>query len=151
MDELDQTTTDGLKISLPSLAYLSEASKWAKFLAIMGFIFCGIIVIVAFFVGTLFSGSMGDSRFAALGALGGAGITILYIILGLIYFFPCLYLFNFASKMQVAIRSRNQYLLDDSFKNLKSCFKFMGIFTIVILSFYVLIIIFAMVIGVVMH
>ncbi len=151
MEQLDQTEPEELKISLPTTAYLSETAKWAKFLAIMGFIFCGIIIIVAFFAGTIFSGSMADSRFSAFGALGGVGIAAIYIVLGLIYFFPCLYLFNFASKMQAALRIRDQDILDESFKNIKSCFKFMGIFTIVLLSFYVLVIIFAVVMGVAMH
>lgn len=151
MEQLDETETDELKISLPSVAYLSETAKWAKFLAIMGFICCGLIVVAGFFVATVFSGSMADSRFSAFGAIGGVGIAVLYILFGLIYFFPCLYLFNFASKMQAALRMRDQHLLEESFKNIKSCFKFMGILTIAILSVYVLVIIIAVVVGVAVH
>ena len=38
--------------------------------------------------------------------------------------------------MQVAIKAGDPVQLDEGLKNLKSCFKFMGILTIVLLSLY---------------
>ena len=43
-----------LKIDRPVATNLSEAAKWGKFLGIMGFIFCGLMVIIGFFAGTIF-------------------------------------------------------------------------------------------------
>jgi hypothetical protein len=66
-------------------------------------------------------------------------------MIALLVFFPSLYLFNFASKMKRAFQGNDQQVLTASLKNLKSFFKFYGIFTVVILSFYALIIIAAIV------
>jgi hypothetical protein len=133
-----------LQIDQQAASYLGETAKWAKFLAIMGFIVCVIVVIagivVGAFMGTAASTLGGDSApFASrMGSSLGGAIAIVYILVSLLYFFPCFYLFKFASKMQVAIRGNDQNQLISSFANLKSCFKFLGILTIIILSFYLL-------------
>ena len=73
------------------------------------------------------------------------GIVDMGIIVAFMWlFFPCLSLFRFATKMQLALRTNDQETLNVSFENLKSCFKFMGIFTLIILAIYGLIFIFAM-------
>lgn len=131
-----------LQIDRPVATNLREAAKWGKFLGIMGFIFCGLLVIIGFFAGTIFSrafSQMGGDMKMGMGSF----MTIIYILIAILYFFPCLYLFNFSTKMQRALQENDQGSLADSFKNLKSCFKFLGIMTIVILAFYVLAIIVA--------
>ena len=136
MEPNDQHLFD-LQVDRQVTSYLNEAAKWGKFLSIVGFIFCGLLVIVAFFAGTVLATS-----FSQLGAAYGPGfgtfMTILYIAFALLYFFPCLYLYNFSVKMIRALRSNDQLSLTESFKNLRSCYKFLGILTISIISFYVL-------------
>ena len=110
MEQTNQNLFD-LQIDHQSNSFLSEAAKWGKFLSIMGFIFCGLIVVIALFAGTLIASMMsgfGGSDAGAGAAVGGGIITFVYIVIALIYFFPCLYLFNFASKMQAALRSNQQ-------------------------------------------
>ncbi len=80
----------------------------------------------------------GDPSAAAMSTVGGAFLSIVYVLVALLYFFPCLYLFRFSTRMQTSIRSNDQRLLNSSFSNLKSCFKFMGILTIVVLACYFL-------------
>ncbi|MBS1666177.1 MAG: hypothetical protein JST58_02260 [Bacteroidetes bacterium] len=142
-----------LQIDQQTNSYLGETAKWTKFLSILGFIFCGIFVIVGIFfgsvIGALFSGKLPGAEMSSAPGAGGFGalFAIIYILLALLYFFPCFYLYNFSSKMQIALRNNDQSQLNNSFKNLKSCFKFLGILTIVILSFYVLAIIFSIIAG----
>ena len=109
--------TESIKINL------NEISKWAKFLAIIGFIGMGILLIVSLIVMT------------TLGTLG-----IIYIILDIVYFFPVYYLFKFASEIQSAFYGNNQYNLDLGIEYLKSHYKFIGIITIVTLAIYLVII-----------
>jgi Family of unknown function (DUF5362) len=144
MEQATQNLFD-LQVDHQSNSYLSEAAKWGKFLAILGFIFCGLFVIVALFAGTFIASSMQNFGGAASGseAISGGIVTFVYILIALVYFFPCLYLFNFATKMQVALRANQQEALNTSFRNLKSCFKFMGILMIIGLCFWVLAIIIA--------
>lgn len=141
MEQTSQNLFD-LQIDHQSNSYLSEAAKWGKFLAIMGFIFCGLLIIIALFAGTMMASMMsgfgGSSSEATASAVGGGVITFVYIVFALIYFFPCLYLYNFASKMQVALRANQQESLNTSFRNLKSCFKFMGVLMIIMLAFWAL-------------
>lgn len=66
------------------------------------------------------------------------GMTIGYVLFALLLFFPCFYLYKFAGKMQYAVKAVNQESFDQSLMNLKSMFKFYGVFTIIIFSFYAL-------------
>jgi hypothetical protein len=68
----------------------------------------------------------------------GAAMAIYYIVIALIYFFPCLFLFRFANKMKTALASNNQEVLNISFQNLKATFRYLGIITIIMLAFMVL-------------
>jgi hypothetical protein len=124
--------------------HLTQTAKWAKFLSIVGFIGCGIMIIAVVFLGTLLS------TFSPLGASGivtGGGFMQVGLLLAMmaLYFFPCLFLFNFSNKMLRAIRDNDQYSLVASFRQLKLCFKFIGILTIVFLSIYVMVLLVAMI------
>jgi uncharacterized membrane protein (DUF485 family) len=61
-----------------------------------------------------------------------------------LYFFPCLFLFRFASKMKHALAANDQAQLNTSFQNLKSLFRFVGILTIIFLAFYAIAIVFGL-------
>jgi hypothetical protein len=121
-----------LQIDHETTSYLSETAKWARFLSIVGFVMFGLLIVFALIVGT----------FATLNPLGGTmgtgGFMQIVLLLAMIalYFIPCLYLFKFAKKMQLALRNNDQINLNDSLKNLKSNFKYVGILTIVMLSLY---------------
>ena len=137
MDQVNQNLFE-LQLDQPSTAHLGEAAKWAKFLAIMGFIFCGLMIVIALFAGTLIGSAMSAAGGGIASMFGSGIITTFYLVIAGIYFFPCLFLFRFASLMQHAIRDHEQNKLQESLKNLKSCFRFLGIFTIIVLCFYVL-------------
>ncbi len=130
-----------LQIDPQSNSYLREAAKWGKFLAIIGFIGCALIVLIGIFAGSIMASAFGDLG-GGFGGGFGVGMAIGYILLALIAFFPYLYLFRFATQMQIALRNNDQASLTSSFMNLKSCFKFVGIMTIIVLALYALMIIF---------
>jgi hypothetical protein len=73
-----------------------------------------------------------------------AVITALYLCMAVVLFFPSLYLNRFSSRMKIALSAMNQENFDESLRNLKSLLKFYGIFTIIMLSFYVLVFIISM-------
>ena len=134
-------------------SYLLETAKWSKFLSIVGFVFIGIIVLVALFIGsimgTAFSAMPMDDDTMPFGpGIMGSMMTGIYLLLALLYFFPTLYLYRFSTQMQTAIRSNSQDELSRSFSNLKSMFKFWGIFTAVIVAIYGLIFLFGILGGV---
>lgn len=144
MENLDLLNND-LQVSSNVKSYLSESAKWGKFLSVLGFILCGILVMVAFILPSVLSKIPPyNSVPAGFSSSMQAGLTIIYLLGGVILFFPCYYLFKFSTNMQSAIKSENQENFDESLMNLKSIFKFYGILTIVILSFYALVFIIAM-------
>ena len=147
MEQPASTNLFDIHIDHQSSSYLQEAARWAKFLAIVGFVFCGLLALIAIFAGSVlgsvmdrFSGSSGSSAY-----FGGAFFTIIYLGLALLYFFPCLYLYRFGIKAQSALKANDNDQMTNSFRNLKSCFRFLGILTIIVLSFYAL----ALIIGII--
>jgi len=67
----------------------------------------------------------------------------IYIVISVLYYFPLNYLYKFSKHLKQGFNSINQQEVTSGFENLKSLFKFMGIFMIVVLSLYALIIIIA--------
>ena len=144
MENLDLLNNDS-QLTPQSQGYLTESAKWGKFLAIMGFIFCGLIVILAFFVPTLLQTQQYSSLPSGFGSSMRAGMTVIYLLTAVLLFFPCLYLYRFSAKMQYAVKAISQENFDESLLNLKSMFKFYAILTIVMLSIYALVFIFGII------
>ena len=129
-----------LNISDNILGYLKETANWAYFLSILGFIGIGLMVIFGSLFGTFMAALSGASAYQT-GLTAGVGFV--YVVLALVYFFPVYYLFNFSRKMKNALNSKNNEAFISAFSNLKSHYKFVGIFTIVIISIYLLLFLFA--------
>jgi hypothetical protein len=129
-----------LQVDHNGSSFLREVAKWSKFLSIVGFVGMGLALLVVIFAGSVSSTVLNNPAYGGTNSMYGGPFfqIVLLVAFMLIYFFPCFYLFRFATKMQVALRNNDQETLNASFENLKSCFKFMGIFTIVILSIYAL-------------
>jgi hypothetical protein len=137
--EQENFTNAELTVTTSSKEFLLYASKWANFLAVLGFIGIGLMVLgglIVMVIGTSFS-SFSTSA-APMGLFG-----IIYLILAFLYFFPTLYLYNFSQNIQKALTNSNQQNLDLGFENLKSFFKFIGVFAIITISLYILIFLFA--------
>jgi hypothetical protein len=131
--ELEQLTLTGA-----SKSFLRETAKWAKFLAIIGFIGVGLMLLGSFFVGAIYSNI---PQAASLPFDLGIFVTVLYLIIAILYFFPMYYLVQFSNKMKAALLTKNDDTLASAFELLKSHYKFIGVFTIIILSLYVLLIV----------
>lgn len=143
----DQENLFGFGIDSTSRTHLTEAAKWARFLAIVGFVMCGLIVILSFFMGALFAGMSRYDKYGDSSAFGsGIGVimTIFYLAIGVLYFFPCLFLLKFANHMLTALNTNEQHTLNRSFQNLKIMFRYVGILTIVVISLYILAFFFGM-------
>jgi hypothetical protein len=129
-------STDPILINNEIKEHLIEASKWAKFLAIMGYIAIGIMMLAAIFmvaVGMPFGGEYAGGRIQT------SLIAFIYIIGAVIYIFPTNFLYKSSVSIRQGIESNDQASLTSGFENMKSLYKFIGIFTIVILSFYIVI------------
>jgi hypothetical protein len=143
MEENQKTEFISLGIDSNSRDHLTEAASWAKFIAIIGFVFCGIIVVFGIFLGSSFDmllKSMGEESEVGNIDMSGFGViaSTFYIGIAILYFFPCLFLFNFANYMKSALIIGDQEKMNKAFQNLKKTFRFIGILTIITLCFFAL-------------
>ncbi len=147
-----ESTAEFFSLEIDNLikSHLYEAAKWGKFLAIMGFIICGLIILIGIFFGSIMGKFAGADEALGGGMMAGMGamMAVVYVVIAVVYFFPCLYLFRFATKMKTALNGNDQAQLNASFENLKSMFKFVGILTVIILVLYAVLFLFAIVAGV---
>ena len=120
-----------LNISEEVKGLLKETSTWTYFLSIIGFI--GIAFLLLF--GALFGvimGSMPVNPYEDMG-FNMSYFGLIYVVLAIVYFFPVWYLFNFSRKIKIALKSKKNDELTSAFVNLKSHFKFISIFTIIVI------------------
>jgi hypothetical protein len=135
--ESNQQVENLLSINSEIKKYLTETSRWAKFLAIIGYIGMGLLVLLG--IGLMVGGSIFNSISEIDLPMGVIGIV--YILLGVLYFFPLKYLYSFSTQMKQGLSSDNQQSVTSGFENLKSLYKFMGILAIVLLSIYALVLV----------
>ena len=139
-----QSNQNSIELLPEGVSHLNEARKWSMFLAILGFIGVGFILIAAIFVGAIFSFVGDESLPAGL----GFGLSAFYVILGVAYFFPIYFLFKFSQKAKLAVQERNSLSLVETISNLKLHYKFIGIMSIVMMVLYPILMIVLVVGGV---
>jgi hypothetical protein len=128
--ELEQLTiTSGAK------GFLTETSKWCKFLSILGFVGLGLLLLSSFFINTIYSNM---PQASAMPFNLGIVMTIVYVLIIAIYIFPIYYLYQFSIQLKKALISKDDETLASAFEMLKSHYKFTGVFSIIMLSIYVL-------------
>lgn len=127
--------------------YLMETSKWANFLAILGFIGIGLMIIIGIVI--MFGVSIFSKLSAASIPMGFMGF--IYIIIAAIYFFPVNYLYTFSKEIKLGIMAKDTFTITSGFKNLKSLFKFIGIFAIIVMSIYALALVVMIPVMLIMH
>jgi len=138
MEQDQNISLFGLGIDNISKSHLSEAAKWARFLAICGFIFLGLMIIYGVAMSFLIVNmantmSQVDSSPSenSLQSMMRIGMVIFYIVFAVIAFFPYYFLLRFANKMKAALISNDQDALNGSFQNLKILYRYMGILMII--------------------
>jgi hypothetical protein len=137
-----ESTTPGnlfeLQVDHIGTVYLRDAARWARFLAIAGFIFCGLFVIVAIAFMTVLSSLFNSMGASGVAGIGGGLIGAFYIGIAILNFFPCLYLYKFAARMQLALTSNDQEKLNSSFLNMRAFYRFVGVLMIIALVIWLL-------------
>lgn len=140
MEELNtiETTEQPAIASKEIRAHLSQTAEWGKFLAIIGYVILGIMVLLAFLMMFALSGIRKTIPVFSPVILGSV-----YLIFTGIHFIPVTFLYRFSAEAKGALRSNDEEQYVAAFKNLKSLFKFMGIYTIVVMVLYGLFILLA--------
>ena len=129
------TELEQLTLTSSAKEFLREIAKWGKFLSILGFIALALMLIGSFFIGSFYNTT---PQAAKMPFDLGIVVTFIYIVIALIYIFPIYYLYQFSVKMKEALASKEDTVLATAFEMLKSHYKFIGVFTVIMLSVYAL-------------
>jgi hypothetical protein len=134
---------NNLQLNEEAVAGLRESAKWSTFLAILGFIGIGFMVLGAIFAGIAMSAIPDDPYGSGMGPMSAMKgfIPLIYIVFAVIYFFPVLYLYKYAKGMKDALNFQNSDTLSEACVQLGKHHKFLGIMTIVLISLYLIMIV----------
>jgi len=139
-----------IEIGQESLGYLDTTRKWTMFLAILGFVGLGLMLILGLLAGSFMSafsskmsGMEGMESARAVGGVASVFVFIILLVVAVIYFFPLLFLFRFSRHTAKAVANVDANELQLGLKNLKSYWKYMGILIIVVICVYLLVFIIA--------
>lgn len=141
-DNLHVENGENLIIDWRSKEFLKETAKWTKFLAILGFIGVGFMVLGSISILFASSSFMSNDAFPFGGRIF---MMLLYLAFAVLYYFPISYLYQFSENTKKAIENNDNNAIRDAFEFLKSHYKFMGILTIVVLALYAVILLFALI------
>lgn len=152
--QIYQQEIQELRVTPEAKGYFVEAANWGTLLAILGYLFIALFVIMAILimaVGGKFYENMevfdqyyGMQEGVQAFKFGSAISGIFMLLIAVLYFFPVYYLHQFSSKVKYGVNSLKQEAFSAGVKNLKSLFKFMGILTIIVFGFYILALIFVL-------
>ena len=115
---------------------LRESAKWSMFLAIMGFIGIGFMVVAALFIGSAMA-MIPDNPSNPVSAIKGY-LSFIYIILAALYFPTVYYLYKYASDMKTSLQARNSQSVSEALVSLKSHHKYLGISIISLIALYII-------------
>ena len=138
------TELEQLTINSKSKNFLKETTKWAFFLSILGFIGIASMVVLGIFSNVIFN-AIPQAKLIPFDL--SLVMTVTYLIFAIIYFFPVYYLLQFSNRMKKALATKDDETLADAFEVLKSHYKFIGVFTIITMSLYVMLVVVSMVSG----
>jgi hypothetical protein len=128
----DQLTNMDLEMDLEARLQLNEAAKWSKFIAIVMFVACGLILMFGIAGGAALTGVLKKlgGTYQALEGFEGAILIVIIVfavaVLALIYYF----LFNFSQKIKAALLSENTADFNTGLKSLKIFFIISTVFAI---------------------
>jgi hypothetical protein len=126
MENTDQDFLTELDITIDSdvRQQLYEAGKWTRFISIVMFVICGLLLLIGVFGGAVFLSAFRSlgGRYGFLGDFGGAALilaaTVIAAALAVVYYF----LFNFSQKIKTALLTENTVDLNTGLKSLKIFF-----------------------------
>ena len=139
----------GVELSVKMLNHLNETSPWLRFIGILGYIGCGIFVLIGFLssFGLFTLSESSNSNF--FGGMTALALAVIYIPVGVLLFFPAHFIFTFGQKIRSYRFTNSIEDLEAAFQNNKSLWKFLGILSIIQLAIVPLIIIGAVIFGVI--
>ena len=131
------TKNEGLFLSTYSKDQIKIASKWAKFLSIVGFVFSFSMFFLGIFFGNFNSGkpNLGSTNLIENNIEQFA--SVFYFILGILLIYTYFKLFQFGKNGKIALENNDQNTLEISLNGMSSFFKFSAYITIIVFFIFI--------------
>ncbi|MFO7570828.1 MAG: DUF5362 family protein [Smithellaceae bacterium] len=132
-----------LKFTAGMINSMRSTKPWTMFLAILGFISVGFMVIlgvVILFAGSLFPQTDSFNFPAFMG--------LFYLLFAVLYFMPALFIFRYASAIGRFLKSQSEFEMESALASQKSFWKFVGILALIMVVVSIIGIIAAFVAGI---
>ncbi|MDR1443602.1 MAG: hypothetical protein LBI94_01870 [Treponema sp.] len=131
----DESVPQGILTPL-MVRYLKEASPWIRFIGVLSYIGAGLFALMGgfFVIAMLARGSLFDAEF--LSVLPGASMGSLYLVAGVLVFFPARFTYGFGTKLRNYLASNGEKDLEEALRHNRALWKFNGILAIVYLAFF---------------
>ncbi|MEJ6981340.1 hypothetical protein WG906_12810 [Pedobacter sp. P351] len=121
-----QEAPESIRFDSICIHHLRSTRRWTKFLSLLGFCFISLVIIVM--------GLASIQFFKMVSILAMLPLAVI----GLIYFFPIYYLWQFSKYSKLAIEANDTAYLGTAIKFLNRHYAFMGILVILMIVFYVI-------------
>ncbi|MEM6915045.1 MAG: DUF5362 family protein [Verrucomicrobiota bacterium] len=131
-------------ISAAVIEQLSRTKGWTRFFSVLLWIGAGFFVLggIAMFGFGAFAGAAGSDmpdQFAAMG--GGIVLGVVYLVMSVVYIYPALKLGNFSSRITDLMAQPSEAHLVAALNEQRAFWKYVGIWMIVFIALYPIIII----------
>ena len=129
--------------------YFAQLAKWQKIVGI--FFAISVVLLVLIGLGIIIGGgSLGNEVAEQFGgSIGMKAAGFVYILMGLLYFFPTKYLLTSAQKIRAWVLSDDEATLAEGVMYCKSFFKFTGVLCIISLAIVAVALLAIIVVGIV--
>lgn len=127
-----------LSLTFAGEDFLKTGAQWAQFLSIVMFCMTGVMIVLAVLIMVLAPTLSEYQDFSGM-SMGSFGFT--YLVMAVIYFFPALFQYRFATGVKSAIKERDEEKLNSSLNFFKKYNLYMGILTIIMLGITLIVII----------
>ncbi|HET6373264.1 MAG TPA: hypothetical protein VFG76_08150 [Candidatus Polarisedimenticolia bacterium] len=134
IQDQEVTTLDSPPIS----RILRQTQPWALLMGVLGFMAAVFMVVAGVGAGLL--GVMDRKQEAAV-------LLIVYPLMGVLYFFPSMYLVRYANRIRAFVARGEQRQLEAALEAQRSFWRFVGILSLASLAFAMLAIVLAVVVS----
>jgi hypothetical protein len=119
---------------------LARTKVWVRLISILIYIGAAFLVLAGIFMGIGGGAAMMASREGANFGVGfGIGMMLVYVLIALVYIYPAMKLWAYATRIAALVRDRNTLSLEQALNEQRKFWKFCGVVAILFLGFYAVI------------
>ena len=133
-----QTPNSDNAVSMMVITLLVRTRKWVRLCSVLGFIGSAFMVLAGLFM-MISGGTIGASSGISGAAYGGGvmlGMGLFYLVFAIIYIYPSLRLWQYASSISRLESSSTSFDLETALDKQRSFWKFVGIMVCIMLGLY---------------